>query len=133
MFSITGALLATDHIEDEEDTDEKVSSTLSRREKIIYIGKKPMMNYVFAVLKAFNENDTDETVLKARGRAISRAVDVAEIANRTQEVVEVGEVKIGSEKIEDEDWVRTISTIDIKLKRKPKTQAKKKRNNGFEV
>ena len=47
-------------------------------ENIVYIGNKPVMNYVLAVVTQMNSGVT-EVVLKARGRAISRAVGVAEI------------------------------------------------------
>lgn len=47
-------------------------------ENIVYIGNKPVMNYVLAVVTQMNSGVT-EVILKARGRAISRAVDVAEI------------------------------------------------------
>jgi len=48
-------------------------------DNIIYVGNKPVMNYVLAVVTQFN-NGADEVLIKARGRAISRAVDVAEIS-----------------------------------------------------
>lgn len=47
----------------------------------IYIGKKPPMTYVLAVLTQFH-NNCDEVILKARGRTISIAFDVAEIVRR---------------------------------------------------
>ncbi|MGZ7096546.1 MAG: DNA-binding protein Alba, partial [Methanobacterium sp.] len=47
-------------------------------ENVVYIGTKPVMNYVLAVVTQMN-NGSSEVMLKARGRAISRAVDVAEI------------------------------------------------------
>ncbi|MGZ7070718.1 MAG: DNA-binding protein Alba, partial [Methanobacterium sp.] len=47
-------------------------------DNIVYIGTKPVMNYVLAVVTQMN-GGTSEVVLKARGKAISRAVDVAEI------------------------------------------------------
>jgi len=49
-------------------------------ENTVYIGSKPPMAYVMAMITAFNRSGADSVVLKARGRAISRAVDVAEIA-----------------------------------------------------
>ena len=45
-------------------------------ENTIYIGNKPVMNYVLAVVTQFNEFDS--VTLRARGKAISRAVDTAE-------------------------------------------------------
>jgi len=47
-------------------------------ENIVYIGNKPVMNYVLAVVTQIN-GGVSKVCLKARGRAISRCVDVAEI------------------------------------------------------
>ena len=46
-------------------------------ENVIFIGSKPVMNYVLAVVTQFN-GGADHVSLKARGKAISRAVDTAE-------------------------------------------------------
>lgn len=80
------------------------------------------MNYVLAVITSFNVPNTDEVVLKARGGAISRAVDVAEIARRRfLENVRVDKIDIGSEDIpiEEENRVKTVSTMEITLTRAP--------------
>ncbi|HIH77618.1 MAG TPA: RNA-binding protein, partial [Halobacteria archaeon] len=45
-------------------------------DNVVYIGKKPVMNYVLATITVFNEG-SKEAVIKARGKAISRAVDTA--------------------------------------------------------
>jgi len=81
---------------------------------VIYIGNKPVMNYVLAVVTQVNNGST-EISLKARGRAISRAVDVAEIVkNRFVPDIAVGNIKIGTEEIEtDEGRVTNVSTIEI--------------------
>ena len=100
--------------------------------KAVYVGRKPAMNYVLAVITAFNMPDVEEVVLKARGRAISRAVDIAEIIRRRfLEGVEIGNIKIGSEDIliQEENRTRTVSTMEITLTRsKPKPKAKRKRS-----
>lgn len=68
-------------------------------ENIVYIGNKPVMNYVLAVVTQMNSGVT-EVILKARGRAISRAVDVAEIVrNRFISDVEVKSIDISTEEI----------------------------------
>ena len=51
-------------------------------ENIVYIGNKPVMNYVLAVVTQMNAG-VSEVFLKARGRAISRAVDTAEIVTNS--------------------------------------------------
>lgn len=51
-------------------------------ENVIYVGRKPVMNYVLAVMNSLNQRGLEEVVLKARGRAISTAVDAAEVTRR---------------------------------------------------
>jgi DNA-binding protein len=85
---------------------------------IVYIGSKPPMAYVMALITAFNVTETENVVLKARGRAISRAVDVAEIArNRYLKDIRVEKIEIGSEQMpRDDGSTRGVSTISISLK-----------------
>ncbi|AGN15953.1 MAG: DNA-binding protein Alba [Methanobrevibacter boviskoreani] len=85
-------------------------------ENIIYIGNKPVMNYVLAVVTQVN-NGKNEVILKARGRAINRAVDVAEIAtNRFVPNASIGEIKTATEEIENADGrVSNVSSITIPL------------------
>ena len=80
-------------------------------EKIIYVGNKPAVKYAAAAAAEF-ENGASEVFIKARGRAISKAVDAAEISiNRFLEGVRVKEVKISTEEIEN----RNVSAIQILL------------------
>lgn len=83
---------------------------------IVHIGKKPTMNYVLAVVTQFNSGSGEVTV-KARGRSISRAVDVAEIV-RTRFVPgsKVREVRISTEKLTGDDGkTASVSSIEIRL------------------
>lgn len=85
-------------------------------ENVIFVGNKPIMNYVLAAVTQFN-NGAGEVVLKARGRAISRAVDVAEIVRKKFLTdVEVKDIKIDTEEISGEggDTVN-VSSIEIYL------------------
>jgi len=52
---------------------------MSKNPNIVYIGRKPVMSYVLAVITSFNSSDTKEVTLKARGLAMTTSVDVAEI------------------------------------------------------
>ena len=80
-------------------------------EKIIYVGMKSAVKYAAAAAAEF-ENGANEVFIKARGRAISRAVDAAEICvNRFVEGIEVKEVTISTEEIEN----KNISSIQILL------------------
>ncbi|MFP3952069.1 MAG: DNA-binding protein Alba [Candidatus Bathyarchaeia archaeon] len=86
-------------------------------DNIVYIGKKPPMTYVMAVMHNFNQAEAG-VVLKARGRAISTAVDVAEIT-RNQFLTELHEpeVKISTEELpNNEGGTRNVSNISIRLK-----------------
>jgi DNA-binding protein len=85
-------------------------------ENIVYIGKKPAMNYVLAVVTQFNNGATTVRI-KARGNTISRAVDVAEIArNRFLQQARVDSIGISSEELQNEDGTKSkVSTIEIIL------------------
>jgi len=80
-----------------EDTTERKTKEKSRSdENVIYVGQKPPMNYVLAVITQFNSG-SDEVIIKARGRAISTAVDAAEITrNRFFKDAELKEIKIST-------------------------------------
>jgi len=87
----------------------------------VYVGKKPFMNYVTAVVMQFTQG-ANEVVIKARGRNISRAVDVAEMVRKKFLVgqVDVAEVKIDSDEVVDPSTgkKKRVSTIEIKLVKK---------------
>jgi DNA-binding protein len=84
-------------------------------ENAVFIGIKPVMNYVLAVITQFNTGAGDVT-LKARGKAISRAVDVAEIVrNRFLQGLQVQNISIGTEEVQGERGVTNVSTIEIVL------------------
>ena len=87
-----------------------------RDKNTVYIGNKPVMNYVLACITLFHSG-VDEVSIKARGRAVSRAVDVAEITrNRFVPNATIKDVKIGTEQITTHDGaIISISTIDIIL------------------
>jgi DNA-binding protein len=85
-------------------------------ENTIYVGNKPPMSYVLAVVTQFN-GGSEEVIIKARGRAISRAVDTAEITrNRFVQNAKVKEIKIGTESITNEEGRNSnVSSIEISL------------------
>lgn len=91
---------------------------------IVYIGSKPLMSYVMAVITAFNATGGGDVVLKARGRAISSAVDVAEITrNRYMKDIRTGRIEIGSEQLPSRDGgTRGVSTIAIILEKVSQTR-----------
>ena len=88
----------------------------SSDENTVYIGKKPTMNYVLAVVTQFNSGSS-EIVIKARGRSISRAVDVAEIVrHRFVSTATIKDIKIDTEQLDtDEGPTINVSSIEIIL------------------
>lgn len=82
----------------------------------IFVGRKPSMAYVLGVITQFNEGSS-EVHVKARGKAISRAVDVAEIVRRRfLSDVMVKSIDISTEERELEDKTKiNVSAIDIVL------------------
>ena len=84
------------------------------QENVVLIGKKPTMNYVLAVVTQFN-NGAKNVKIRARGNAISRAVDVAEISrNRFLTDLAVQDITINSEEISNEDGTKSkVSSIEI--------------------
>ena len=79
----------------------------------IFIGQKPIMTYVTAVVMRFS--GSSEVTIKARGRAISAAVDVVEVCRRRffEGKLHVKDITIGTEQLGEEGQVRNVSTIEI--------------------
>ena len=84
----------------------------------VFIGGKPFMNYVTGVVMQFTTKNSDDVIIKARGKFISRAVDVAEVAAKRflDNTVSVRDIKIDSEGFKNTEGrdVR-VSTIEITL------------------
>ena len=89
------------------------------KDNVVYIGKKGPMNYVLAVVTQFDQG-SKEVILKARGRAISTAVDVAEIArNKFVTDISVKDIQIATEELQSEGENPTrVSAIEITLAKK---------------
>ncbi|RLE82886.1 MAG: DNA-binding protein Alba [Thermoprotei archaeon] len=88
---------------------------MAAAEGVVFVGNKPTPNYVLAIATQFNQG-VKKVIIKARGRAITRAVDAAELTKRfLPGKVEVEEVKIGSDKVGEAGKERTVSTIEIVL------------------
>ena len=97
-------------------TDEKQKS----QENSIFIGSKPFMNYVTGVILQFS-NGAEEVTVKSRGKFISKAVDVAEVARRkflVEQNVTVKDVQISSEEFENKEGkLVNVSVLEIVLKK----------------
>ncbi len=95
----------------------KQTSKITRAaDNVVFVGRKPTMSYVLAVITQFS-NGLKEVHVKARGRSISRAVDVAEIVrNRFLGDNKVKSIEIGTEEREVEEGNKiNVSTVDIHL------------------
>lgn len=90
---------------------------MSEEQNVVYVGRKPVMSYVLAIITYFNTPDAKEVVLKARERAITTAVDVSEITRRKfMEKVKVSNIEIGTEELTEETGrSRAVSTMEITL------------------
>ena len=88
------------------------------KDNVVFIGKKPSMSYVLAVVTQFGEGQT-EVHLKARGKAISKAVDVSEIVkNKFISDLKLKDIQIGTESVEGENKEKiNVSTIEMVLKK----------------
>jgi DNA-binding protein len=90
---------------------------MSERNDVL-IGRKPVMNYVLACITLFH-GGANEVLVKARGRAISRAVDVVEVVRRRfMPDVKVKTIGIGTDQLpprEEGGSPSNVSTIEIKL------------------
>ncbi|HEX9677931.1 DNA-binding protein [Nitrososphaera sp.] len=84
----------------------------------IFIGKKPLMVYVTATLVQLANEPT--VLIKARGKSITRAVDVAQIIVKRMNTIgyKIGQIKLGSEQLMSEDGKpRNVSTIEVPISR----------------
>ena len=73
---------------------------MSREPNIIYVGRKPPMNYVLGIITSFSGSNTKEVTLKGRGQAITTAVDAVEIArHRFIKDLSIGKINIGTEEM----------------------------------
>ena len=89
---------------------------------VIFVGNKPPMSYVLAIMTSFSSGKQNEITLKARGQAITTAVDVAEIArNRFIKDLTISKIAIGTVEMpprEGENKSRMVSTMEITLTKK---------------
>jgi len=86
-------------------------------ENIIFIGKKPLVNYIRGVMTQFQKKNASIVIIKSRGKFISKAVDVAEVSRRNlaDQGVSITDIKIASEKFETLEKTTNISTMEIVL------------------
>ena len=84
----------------------------------IFIGNKPFMNYVTSVVMQFTTKNATDVTIKARGKFISRAVDVAEVASKRflKDQISLKDISINSEGFQNSEGKEVrVSTIEIML------------------
>jgi len=84
----------------------------------IFIGKKPVMGYALSAVMQLTQYP--EVVLRARGKAISRAVDVAQVVIKRlgNGQIDVKSIKIDTEVLGEGEERRNVSTIEVSLGKK---------------
>ncbi|MEM0043329.1 MAG: DNA-binding protein Alba [Sulfolobales archaeon] len=83
----------------------------------VLVGKKPVMNYVLAILQ-MNSQGLTSIIIKARGRAIKKAVDAVEILRQRflRDRIEIKKIEIGSDQVKTQDGrIVRVSTIEIHI------------------
>jgi DNA-binding protein len=97
----------------------EIQKQTTEKDNIIYIGEKPFMNYVTGVVTQFKTKNETEVIVKARGKFISRAVDVTEASIKKflkEDNIKVKDIKISSEEFENKEGKKVnVSTIEIVL------------------
>jgi len=103
-----------------QNNNKMTEETKKSEENSIFIGGKPFMNYVTGVVMQFG-NGAAEVTVKARGKFISKGVDVAEVARRkflAEQKVSVKDVSIGSEEFENKEGkIVNVSILEVVLKK----------------
>jgi len=106
-------------IETKETTEREEEKPKQGDDNIIFVGIKPFMNYVTGVVMQFQNKGQNEVIVSARGKFISKAVDIVEVARRTflkDENIQVKNINISSEQFENKEGKRIfVSTIEIIL------------------
>ena len=100
----------------------KELKNMTENADVIFVGNKPPMSYVLAIITSLSSGNLKDITLKARGQAITTAVDVAEIArNRFIKDLKVSKIAIGTAEMpprEGENKSRMVSTMEITLSKK---------------
>ncbi len=86
-------------------------------ENIVFIGSKPLVNYIKSIMMQFNKRNASEVIIKSRGKFISKAVDAAEVSKRVLEKkgVKIKSISTSSDSFEKEGKRTNISIMEIIL------------------
>lgn len=118
---------------DQELAEEEEEESKEREDEVetIYVGSKPLMRYVMAAMRIFLDENPQKMEIAARGRAISRAVDTAEVLRRRylKGIVDVEDVLINTDEVKNERTgeIDRVSSMTITLKKLKELPMEKKR------
>ncbi|USN45368.1 MAG: DNA/RNA-binding protein AlbA [Candidatus Woesearchaeota archaeon] len=91
---------------------------MEEQDNLIFVGNKPFMNYVTGIVMQFTTKEASEVIVKARGKFITKAVDIVEVAVHRFLEGKIKKLKIETSsedfKNKEEKDVR-VSTITITL------------------
>ena len=107
--------------------DSKNNEDPTKNDNVVLIGKKPVMSYITACITFFNRGE-EQVVVKARGRAISRAVDTVELLRRAFfKDLEIRRIDISTEElVRAEGQKSNVSTIEIVVAKSKSKQPQEK-------
>ena len=105
--------------ESEKKKEVEEAPTVEETDNAVLVGKKPVMSYVVACLTFFNAGKK-EIIVKARGRAISKAVDTVELLRRSfMKDLVVKDIQIGTVELPRPEGTKSyVSTIEITIEKK---------------
>jgi DNA-binding protein len=97
---------------------EAIRALSVKRTDLIIVGRKPVMRYALAVLTSFNRGST-EVVVRGRGRAVAKCVDVVNTLRRSfYKDLKVEDVRLGTEQLQLGDRTVNVSFIEIRISRR---------------
>ena len=97
---------------------EAIRALSVERTDLVVVGRKPVMRYALAVLTSFNRGST-EVVVRGRGRAVAKCVDVVNMLRRSfYRDLKVEDVKLGTDQLQLGDRTVNVSFIEIRISRR---------------
>ncbi|MBI4447929.1 DNA-binding protein Alba [Candidatus Woesearchaeota archaeon] len=91
---------------------------MEKNDNTIFVGGKPFMNYVTGIVMQFTTQNAPTVIVKARGKFISKAVDIAEVSTKRflEKQIELKGIQINSEEFQNKEGRQVrVSTIEITL------------------
>jgi DNA-binding protein len=97
---------------------EAIRALSVKRTDLVVVGRKPVMRYALAVLTSFNRGST-EVVVRGRGRAVAKCVDVVNVLRRSfYRDLKVEDVKLGTDQLQLGHRTVNVSFIEIRISRR---------------